>query len=64
MLTQYDYGPNSGPSNLLLRGQTVTSTDLVNGSPVTTILRTCYGYDALGRRISETQPLADLASCP
>jgi len=62
--TDYDYGPDSGPNTLLLRGQTVTSTDLVNGSPVTTTLRTCYAYDVLGRRISETQPNANLASCP
>jgi YD repeat-containing protein len=58
--TAYDYGPDSGPNTLLLRGQSVTSTD--NG--VTTTLRTCYGYDALGRRISETRPNANLASCP
>jgi YD repeat-containing protein len=56
----YDYGPNSGPNLLLLRGQTVTATD----GGVTTTLRTCYGYDALGRRISETAPNAGLASCP
>ena len=60
VVTDYDYGPNSGPNNLLLRGQTVTSVD--NG--VTTVLRTCYGYDALGRRISETQPNANLSACP
>jgi YD repeat-containing protein len=63
VLTQYDYGPNDGSqgNTLLLRGQTVTSTD--NG--VTTTLRTCYGYDALGRRISETQPsgTTNLTSC-
>jgi YD repeat-containing protein len=58
--TAYDYGPNSGPNNLLLRGQTVTATD--NG--VTTTLRTCYSYDRDGRRISETQPNANLGSCP
>lgn len=58
--TTYDYGPNSGPNNLLLRGQTATSTD--NG--VTTTLRTCYAYDRDGRRISETQPNANLGSCP
>jgi YD repeat-containing protein len=58
--TTYDYGPDSGPNTLLLRGQAVTSTD--NG--VTATLRTCYSYDALGRRISETQPNANLASCP
>jgi YD repeat-containing protein len=60
VLTQYDYGPDSGPNNLLRRGQTVTATD--NG--VTATLRTCYGYDSLGRRISETTPNANPASCP
>jgi hypothetical protein len=60
VLTQYDYGPNSGPNTLLLRGQTVTATD----GGVTTTLRTCYAYDALGRKISETQPNANLGSCP
>lgn len=58
--TTYDYGPDAGPNTLLLRGQAVTATD--NG--VTSTLRTCYGYDAYGRRISETQPNANLASCP
>src|SRR6185295_16939599 len=60
VLTQYDYGPDSGPNSLLLRGQTVTATD--NG--VTATLRTCYTYDARGRRIGETRPNANLASCP
>jgi len=60
VLTLYDYGPNSGPNNLLLRGQAVTSTD----GGVSTTLRTCYGYDPRGRRISETAPNANLASCP
>jgi len=60
VLTAYDYGPDSGPNTLLLRGQTVTSTD--NG--VTRTLRTCYAYDALGRKISETRPNAGLAGCP
>jgi YD repeat-containing protein len=58
--TAYDYGPNSGPNTLLLRGQTVTATD----DSVTTTLRTCYGYDAQGNKISETTPNANLASCP
>jgi YD repeat-containing protein len=56
VVTDYDYGPNSGPNNLLLRGMVVTA----DGQS----LRTCYGYDALGRKISETQPNANLASCP
>jgi hypothetical protein len=54
--TSYDYGPDSGPNNLLLRG-TVISADGVS-------LRTCYGYDPLGRKISETRPGAGLAACP
>lgn len=26
--------------------------------------RTCVGYDAMGRKISETTPNANLTSCP
>jgi hypothetical protein len=55
-LTTYDYGPDSGPNNLLLRGVTVTGPGVSS--------RTCYGYDRLGRRISETGPGASLTSCP
>ncbi|HEX8240830.1 MAG TPA: hypothetical protein VF574_13925, partial [Allosphingosinicella sp.] len=58
VVTTYDYGPDSGPNNLLLRGQAVSADG--------TILRTCYAYDALGRKTSETSPngTAGLASCP
>ncbi len=56
VVTTYDYGPTSGPNNLLLRGTVVDSTGLA--------LRTCYGYDTLGRKVSTTQPLANLSSCP
>jgi hypothetical protein len=55
-VTEYDYGPDSGPNNLLLRGVAVTADGVT--------LRTCYGYDAQGRKISETQPAAGLAVCP
>jgi RHS repeat-associated protein len=58
--TTYDYGPDSGPNNLLLRGQAVSATD----GGVTTTLRTCYTYDAHGNRLSETRPNANLGSCP
>ena len=56
IVTEYDYGPDSGPNNLLLRGQAVTA--------ASTTLRTCYSYDMNGRRISETSPNANLTSCP
>jgi YD repeat-containing protein len=52
----YEYGPNSGPNNLFLRGVAVTADAATH--------RTCYGYDRLGNRISETQPAAGLTSCP
>lgn len=54
-ITTYDYGPNSGPNNLWVRGMTVEA----DGR----LLRTCYGYDQQGRRISETQPNASVGAC-
>jgi YD repeat-containing protein len=56
VVTTYDYGPDSGPNNLLLRGKVVTSGGVS--------LRTCYGYDVQGNKISETSPRAGLTSCP
>lgn len=56
VVTVYDYGPDAGPNNLLLRGQAVTA----DGQT----LRTCYGYDAAGNKISETSPRAGLVVCP
>lgn len=56
VVTAYDYGPDSGPNNLLLRGEAVTSGSVT--------LRTCYGYDGQGNRISTTGPGAGLTSCP
>jgi hypothetical protein len=60
VVTDYDYGPDSGPNNLNQRGVAVTA--YLGGSPVTH--RTCYGYDANGNRISQTLPNANLGSCP
>lgn len=54
--TTYDYGPDSGPNTLLLRGQV----DDAGGIAA----RTCFTYDALGRKISETKPRAGLTVCP
>lgn len=61
VVTDYDYGPNSGPNTLLLRGMVVTAT---NSNGTLESQRTCYGYDDFGRRISETKPLANLTACP
>lgn len=54
--TLYDYGPDTGPNNLWLRGVAVEA----DGQT----LRTCYQYDELGRRIAETKPLGTGATCP
>jgi YD repeat-containing protein len=56
VVIDYDYGPDSGPNNLLLRGVATTA----DGQT----LRTCFQYDARGRKISETKPAANLSACP
>lgn len=58
VVTAYDYGPDSGPNNLLLRGTKITADG--------TSLLTCYAYDAAGNKISETKPrgTASLTVCP
>jgi YD repeat-containing protein len=56
VVTTYDYGPDSGPNNLNLRGETVTADGISR--------RTCYAYDAQGNRISTTTPRAGLGTCP
>lgn len=56
VVTSYDYGPDSGPNNLLLRSTVVTS-----GSQS---IRTCYSYDNKGNKISETKPLGAAGGCP
>ncbi|WP_233503315.1 hypothetical protein [Sphingomonas psychrotolerans] len=55
VVTTYDYGPDAGPNNLLLRGKVETA-DGVS-------LRSCYQYDVTGNRIAETSPRAALAQC-
>lgn len=61
VVTAYDYGPASGPNNLLLRGKAVTAWDPATSSYLT--LRTCYTYDWMGNKISETSPRANLSNC-
>lgn len=53
--TTYDYGSLTGASNLSLKGKVVTA-DGVS-------LRTCFGYDVMGNRISSTTPRAGLSVC-
>lgn len=55
VIKTYEYGPDAGPNNLLLRG-TVEDAGGLN-------LRTCYKYDDYGRMISQTPPKAGLSSC-
>jgi YD repeat-containing protein len=55
-VTTYHYGADGTADNLLLHGKAVSSGG--------TTLRTCYGYDAYSRKISETAPNANLATCP
>jgi hypothetical protein len=55
VVTDYDYGPDSGPNNLLVRGVAVSADGQTR--------RTCFGYDPMGRKISETKPRAGLATC-
>jgi hypothetical protein len=54
----YQYGAPNTAHTLLLRGQVVDS------GAGNLNLRTCYGYDNYGNKISETKPNANLASCP
>lgn len=58
VVTTYDYGPDSGPNNLFLRGMAVTAAGETR--------RTCFEYDNYGNRTSETNPkgTAALTSCP
>ena len=53
--TTYDYGPATGLNNLLLRGVVVTADGKTR--------RTCYQYDYFGKKMSETRPMAGLATC-
>lgn len=55
-VTTYEYGAAGTKDALMVKGMAVTA----DGQT----LRTCYSYDMLGRKISETKPAADLATCP
>lgn len=63
VVTKYEYGPDDGSvgNNLWVRGVVVTAQD---ADGVIRSRRTCYGYDAVGNRISETKPRAGLGVCP
>lgn len=56
VVTAYDYGPDSGPNNLILRGKTVAADGVTH--------RSCIGHDKQGNKIWETSPNANPSSCP
>ena len=58
IITNYSYSAGSATNgtNLFLNGTSVSSGGVT--------LFTCYAYDALGNKISETSPRAGLTSCP
>lgn len=58
-VTTYEYLADGTANNLLVRGVAVRA---YVGSTLTT-LRTCYGYDARGRKISTTTPNAAIGVC-
>lgn len=51
----YDYGPDAGPNNLLVRGKTVFADGQTR--------RECYGYDRFGNQIWKTRANAGLTAC-
>jgi hypothetical protein len=53
--TTYEYGLDSGPNNLIVRGKAVSA----DGQT----LRTCYGHDKQGNKVWETSPNANRSSC-
>ncbi|MEX2963365.1 hypothetical protein [Microbulbifer sp. TYP-18] len=55
VIKEYEYGPDSGPNNLWLRGESVTAGGKTQ--------RTCFQYDDYGNRVAETLPNANLSSC-
>ena len=61
VVIEYDYGPNSGPNNLHVRGIATTAD---NGAGQLVTLRTCFSYDVRGNKVSETGPNGNRASCP
>jgi YD repeat-containing protein len=56
VVTNFEYGPDTGPNNLLLRGEVISADG--------TSIRTCYTYDGQGNQVSKTLPNANLLSCP
>jgi len=48
VVTDYDYGPSSGPNNLLLKSKAVSAGGVT--------LLECYRYDRLGNKTSVTKP--------
>jgi hypothetical protein len=55
-VTTYEYGASGTGEALLVKGIAVSSGG--------TTLRACYSYDVFLRRVSQTQPNANLGACP
>lgn len=55
-VTTYQYGADGTADNLDVRGAVVTADGVSR--------RTCFSYDNLGNKLSETSPRAGLATCP
>jgi len=54
-VTTFEYGASGTGEAMLVKGVAISSGG--------TTMRTCFGYDYLHRRISETKPNANLTSC-
>lgn len=54
-VTSYEYGADGTRESLFVKGVAVTA----DGET----FRSCFTYDAMGRKLSETKPRANLASC-
>ncbi len=56
LVKTYQYGADGTADDLLVRGIAATADGQTR--------RTCFGYDAYSRKISETKPNAGLGACP
>lgn len=60
IVTEYDYGPMSGLSNLRVKSVAITAKNAAGNLET---LRTCYTYNYFGEKIGETKPLGATGGC-